>query len=51
MLCEARYIIKLPNIAARRQYLEIVGRKRGEVAKKELEAEVLAEWERQKAKR
>lgn len=51
MLCEARHIIKLPHIAARRQYLELVGKRRGEAAKKELEVEVLAEWERQKAMR
>ena len=49
-LCEARHVIKLPNIVARRAYLELIGQRRGIEAKKVLEKTVLDEWERIKAK-
>lgn len=50
MECEARHVLRLGGLMARRAYLELIGTKRGVEAKKALEQAVLDEWKRIKAK-
>lgn len=44
--CEARHVTKLPTLEARRTYLERIGIKRGQAARKELEQEILKQWKK-----
>ena len=42
--CEARYVLAMPNIYARRIYLADISKRRGEVAGKQLADLVRAVW-------
>ena len=48
MECEARYVANLAGLRLRRDYLELVGSKRGETARSELEAAIKVEWVKRK---
>lgn len=43
--CEARHVLSIPNILARREYLAAITKRRGEKAGKELADLVRAVWE------
>lgn len=47
--CEARWVVNLPSLEQRRDYIAGVRKERGKRAAEELKAEVAAEWERKKA--
>ncbi|MBC7201918.1 MAG: hypothetical protein H5U29_00145 [Pusillimonas sp.] len=42
--CEAKHVLSFPTKAARREYLGMVEKRRGELARKELEAEIMKQW-------
>lgn len=42
--CEARHVLSIPNILARREYLAAISKRRGEKAGKELADLVRAVW-------
>lgn len=44
--CEARWVLTLPNIDARRSYLQRVEKRRGKPAADYLKNEVLNQWQR-----
>lgn len=44
MECEARHVLSLGGLMARRAYLELIESKRGADARKALEAVVRVEW-------
>lgn len=46
--CEARYVLKLPGKDRRQVYLDLVGQRRGEEAKRELEIEIMQQWKKRK---
>lgn len=48
--CEARHVLSLGGLMARRGYLELIGKKRGEDARRALEAAVKVEWIKMKSK-
>ena len=45
--CEARHVLRLPDVKARRAYLRRAGSKRGEAARAQLETHILALWQHQ----
>ena len=45
---EAKHVLSFPTKAARREYLDLVEKKRGEMARKELEAEIMKQWKESK---
>jgi hypothetical protein len=47
-ICEARYVLAKPDKQSRHAYLSMVEKARGQPARKELEDEVMREWERRK---
>ncbi len=47
--CEARHVLNLGGLWARRAYLELIGTKRGIEARKALEAAVKVEWVKRKS--
>lgn len=42
--CEARHVLAFPTREARRQYLDMVEKKRGEPARRILEREIMKQW-------
>lgn len=46
--CEARYVANLSGLRLRRDYLELVGSKRGMAARSELEAAIKVEWSKRR---
>lgn len=46
--CEARHVLNLAGLRLRRDYLDMVGTKRGEEAKRELKAAIQIEWDKRK---
>jgi hypothetical protein len=48
MECEARYVVNLAGLRLRRDYLELVEKRRGAEARKALEAAVKLEWDKRK---
>lgn len=50
MECEARYVVNLAGLRLRRDYLELVEKRRGQAARSELEAAVKVEWVKRKGK-
>lgn len=48
--CEARYVVNLAGLRLRRDYLELVEKRRGQAARSELEAAVNVEWVKRKGK-
>jgi len=49
-ICEARHVLRMASKEIRKQYLELVEKRRGAAAKVDLEQAILAEWEKSKAK-
>ena len=49
-ICEATSTLKT-SLVARRRYLNLVEQKRGKLARKELEAEILVQWNILKGKK
>ncbi len=49
MECEARHVLSLGGLMARRAYLELIESKRGADARKALEAVIRLEWSKRKA--
>ena len=50
MECEARHVANLGGLMARRDYLELVEKRRGQAARIELEAAVKVEWVKRKGR-
>lgn len=46
--CEARHVLSWPAKQARRDYLDLVEKKRGFAARQELEREMMRQWKEQK---
>lgn len=46
--CEARFILSWPTKQARRDYLDMVEKKRGAAARQELEREMMKQWKESK---
>lgn len=46
--CEARHVVSMSGKQARRDYLDVVDKRRGTAAKNELEAAVRLEWGKRK---
>ena len=46
MECEARHVTNMPTLKDRRGYLERIGIKRGQAARKQLEQEILRQWKK-----
>jgi len=42
--CETRHVLGFPTREARRQYLDMVEKKRGEPARRILEREIMKQW-------
>lgn len=47
--CEARHVLAMPNVIARREYLAAIRKKRGDVAGQQLEDLVRAVWAHNRA--
>lgn len=41
---EARHVLRMPTIAARREYLSMVEAKRGKAGREYLEQEIMKQW-------
>lgn len=46
--CEARHVLSWPAKQARRDYLDMVEKKRGGAARKDLEREMMRQWKESK---
>jgi hypothetical protein len=44
--CEARSVVRMPDLEARREYLELVEKKRGAAGRRALEVLVQDEWDK-----
>lgn len=47
--CEARAVLRLPTLNARRDYLAKIGKSRGEAGRIELEALMRDEWDKRRS--